>query len=116
MMKEDGIKTVENADIDFDVALNVVSRDQNVSVWFVKKALSCAGYESSLLQLNKIVQSTMMFAVSQMYGHFASLNTPILSNRDVLTLVDKYKELMPVHHASIVTMLHVDEKVKNKRN
>ena len=45
-----------------------------------------------------------------MYRYFVSLNTLILSNNGVLKLIVKYKELMPVHHASILSMLNVDKK------
>ena len=57
----------------------------------------------------------MSCAVASTYGQFGSPNSPIISNTAVLGLVKQYIELMPVHHASILTMLNVDKKVKYKR-
>lgn len=53
----------------------------------------------------------MIIVVSEMYGYFCSPNSPIFSNHDLLGLVNKYKELIQVHHTSILTMLNAD---KNK--
>ena len=58
----------------------------------------------------------MMLAVSRSYGYFILHNAPIISNEVVLSLVNKYMELMPVHHVSILTILNVDNKMKDKRN
>ena len=78
--------------------------------------MAYTGHESLLLKLDTIVQNEMMTAISSTYGYFISPNAPIISNAAVLRLVNKYMDLMPVHHASILTMLNVDKKVKDKHN
>ena len=108
-------KKIENTKVDYDVVFSQVKKDNKLGVRIVKNALTTIGYESALLQFNSVVQNTMMTAVSKMYGHFSSPNSPIISNSQVFDLVQKYIELMPVHHAAIMTMLNADQKVKDKR-
>lgn len=55
-----------------------------------------------------------MNAVSKMYGHFFPLNSLVISNTKIFDLVQKYIALMMIHHATVLTMLNVDRKVKNK--
>ena len=57
----------------------------------------------------------MMNDASKIYGNFISPNSTIISNSKVMNLVEKFIQLIPVHHATIMTMLNIDKKVKDKR-
>ena len=114
LLKDDSVVINKILDPDRSVLLTMVGFDTTLDSLVTKNALTYNGYESSLLELNGIVQREMMGAVSNMYGCFVSPNLPILLNVTVLKLVQKYIELMPVHHAYILTMLNADKKVKDK--
>ena len=104
------------AELDHNLIMSMVSADTTLGAEVANKVLTYTGYESALLELNSIVQTVMMHTVSCTYGLFSSPNSPILSNEAVIGLVDRYKVLMPVHHASILTMLNVNNKIKDKRS
>ena len=96
--------------------MSMIVSDTVLGSMVVKKAWTYTGYEASLIKLNQVVQDLMHGAVSRTYGEFGSPNSPIITNKAVLGLVKEYIYLMPVHHASIMTMLNVDQKVKDKRS
>ena len=115
MADEDTSKTTIS-ELDHSVIMYMVVADKTLGVQVARKALTYTRYESALFQLNNISQTVMMHALSCIFVLFYSLNSPIVLNEVVLRLVNKYKVLIPVHHASILTMLNVDKKVKDKRN
>ena len=94
----------------------MISADTKLGAKLANKALTYTGYDSALLELNSIVQTVLMHDVSCTFGLFSSPNSPVVSNEAVIGLVDRYKVLMPVHHASILTMLNVNNKIKDKRS
>ena len=115
LLSDDTEKT-SSSEVKHSTIMSMVVSDKLLGCEVVKKALTYTGYEASLVKLNGIVQNLMCCAVSSTYGQFGSPNSPIISNTAVLGLVKQYIELMPVHHASILTMLNVDKKVKDKRS
>ena len=100
-------KKGDNLSINYNVALEKVKSYKDLGVKFAISALTNTGFESAFLELNCIFQNTMMKAASVMYVHFLSPNSPIISNRTVVILVEKYIELVPVHYSVILTMLNV---------
>lgn len=110
-------KKVDSFNVDYAAVIVKVKNDNSLGVRFAKSILTSVGYDSALLELNGIVKNTMMTAASKMYGYFSSpINSLVISNENIFKLVQKYIELIPVHHASILTMLNVDKKVKDKRH
>ena len=112
----DNVDTTKSttSSLNHNVIMSMVADDISLGAQVVRKALTYTGYESKLLQLNNTVQTVMMNTVSSTYGLFCSPNSPIVSNSSVMGLVNRYKELMPVHHASILTMLNIENKLKDK--
>ena len=53
----------------------------------VTSALSMPGNEKALLELNNVVQNTMLEAVSCMYGTFCSPNSAVISNSTLTGLI-----------------------------
>ena len=84
------VKTATSA-LDHSVIMAMVVADTALGAQVAKKSLTYTGYESSLLQLNNIVQHVMMYVVSCTYGLFCSPNPPIIINVAVLGLVNRYK-------------------------
>ena len=115
ILQLEGKTSVDTLLIIYDAALVKVKLDKDLGIEFAKGALPNVGFDSALMELNDIVQNIMMTAASKMYGHFCSPNSPIISNSTVVYLVETYMELVPVHHAAILTMLNVDKKIRDKR-
>ena len=116
LMTEDDKSNKKTPELDHNLIMSMVGFDTTLDTQVARKALNHTGHEASLSQLNNIVQTAMMDAVASTYGFFCSPNSPIISNETIVGLVDKFKLLMPVHHASILTMLNVDKKLKDKRS
>ena len=114
IMQVDEGKKVDSSAVSYDFILSDMKNNNELSARFAKNVLTSVGYEAALLELNSIIQHTMMTAVSKCYGHYSSPNSPVISSKTVIELVNKYKDLMPVHHDGILTMLNVDKKVVDK--
>ena len=114
--EDDSTKATINTKLDQCLIETMVTSDTIIGAQVTKNLLTYTGYGASLLELHIIVQTAMMNTVSSTYGYFLLPNTPIISNMAVLELVNKYMELMSVHHALILTTLNVDQKVKDKHN
>ena len=88
MQTDDDVdKTTTAVELDQRLVISMVVSDTKLGALVAKKALTYTGYESSLIELNNLVQTAMMNAVSCTYGYFISPNTPIISNQTVLELV-----------------------------
>ena len=72
---------VNNLVMNYNTVLSEVRKDSLLGVEFVNNALTSVGYESILLELSGIVQSTITTAASKMYGQSSSPNSPVISNK-----------------------------------
>ena len=114
ILQDEEFKKVDSNTINYDVALAKVKSDTEFDVTFVKSALTSVFFDAAFLELDGIVQHTMMTSASKIYRHLSSPNSPIISNSTVVNLINKYIELVPVHHASILTMLNVNKNMQDK--
>ena len=90
--------------IHYDAALAKVKSDTEFEVTFAKGALTSVVFDAAFLELDGIVQHTMMTAAFKIYRHLSSPNSPIISNSTAVNLVNKYMERVTVHHASVLNV------------
>ena len=85
-----------------------------VTIEKMKNYINMPSADPLLFKLNLIVQDIFKTATSNTYGKFRSLNTTIVSNKNIQIIVAEYKELMHNHHVFISAMLNVNTKLQEK--